>query len=755
MHVRYMREKWSWRLMQRISTPRADILPAVLIAVLPLAFLAAIAFYQFFGNVPAQRSVHQSILNSFFVVRTASDLCGEIQSAERGQRGYLLTGREDYLEPYEKAKERIPQLLGDLQQATLDRPEQQRRLLKLQADLTTKLNELAQTITIRREKGLDAALAVVNSDAGLKAMKAIEADTTEILDAAHERLQQRLDAAEALDQRVALGFAFGSAIASAALIASSLLLARAYRRAAASKRMLQATMESVREGIVAFDPDRRLVAWNQTFKRMLRLPKEALQYGKTLEAHTNPEIGSFRQRFAALDAQIERTGKPALIELKEDGKSIEIYHSPIEDGGSVTTLLDRTEQRRAEDALRQAQKLEALGQMTGGIAHDFNNLLTVIIGGTRLLQRAVGNDAQALQRIDMVTAAADRGARLIQQLLAFARRQPLEPQITNLGHLMTEVLPMVRRAVGDKINVEYATSGGLWNASIDATQFQTAVLNLAINGRDAMPDGGKLTIEVSNATLDDAYAVAHPEVAPGQYVMFAITDTGKGMDAATSMRALDPFFTTKPVGEGTGLGLPQVYGFVKQIGGHLKIYSEIGVGTTIKLYLPRDFGEATARPRQIASLSVTGTETILLVDDDEIVRATVTSMLESLGYEVVEAASGVEAISILEKGTPIALLFTDIVMPGPVNGRALAVRAGEINPAIKVLFTSGYTENAIVHNSRLDPGVEFLSKPYDRERLAMKIRRVLDGPAKQSEDSQRTGTGGTLSPGTPPSPADA
>ncbi len=727
--------------MERISTPRADILPAILIAAVPLVFLAAISLYQVFGNVPAARSVHEKILNSFFVVRTASDLCGEIQSAERGQRGYLITGRDDYLVPYEKAKTRIPQLLSDLQQATFDRPDQQHRLLKLQADLTTKLNELAETITIRRDKGFAAALAVVNTDVGQKSIAAIEADTTEILEAAHARLRQRLDAAEDLDHEVAWGFVIGSAIAAVALIAGAVLLAGAYRRAAASKTMLQATLESVREGIVALDAERRVVAWNQTFKRMLKLPKGTMRYGQTLKSHQNPNIDRYESHFSALDVEVQRTGKPALVERKEDGKSIEIFHSPTEDGGSVTTLLDRTEQRQAEDALRQAQKLEALGQMTGGIAHDFNNLLTVIIGGTRLLQRSVGQDAQALQRIDMVTMAAERGARLIQQLLAFARRQPLEPQIANLGALMTEALPMVRRAVSDKITVEYVTSGGLWNTSIDPTQFQTAVLNLAINGRDAMPEGGKLTIEVANATLDEDYAAGHPEVVPGQYVMFAITDTGKGMDAATAMRALDPFFTTKAVGEGTGLGLPQVYGFVKQSGGHLKIYSEIGEGTTVKLYLPREFEEVFSQPRQTAALSLTGTETILLVDDDEIVRTTVASMLESLGYEVIEAASGIEAISVLEQNAAISLLFTDIVMPGQINGRKLAERAADINPAIKVLFTSGYTENAIVHNSRLDPGVEFLSKPYDRERLARKVRRVLDGPAKTVDDSKTGGTG--------------
>ena len=729
--------------MQRISISRADFAPALLFALVPLAFLAAITFYQFFKNVPDARLAREDTKKTFLIVRTASAVDEAIQDAERGQRGYLITGRDAYLDPYNSAKERLPQLLVDLQQAVADRPEQQRRLLALQGDLTTKMNELAETIAKRREQGFGTAQAMVNTDAGRIAMEAVEADIGAIIDAADMRLQARMATAESLEQRVLLTFLIGSIIAACALIAGAILLARAYRRAASSERLLQATLDSVREGVAAFDADRRLIAWNQTFSRMLKLPRRTLQRREALPAGKTAEIDRFNDYFETLDAEVKQTGRAALMESKEaDGRSLEIFHNPAEDGGSVTTFLDRTEQRQTEEALRQAQKLEALGQMTGGIAHDFNNLLTVIIGATHLLQRAVAKDAQALQRIDMVTVAAERGARLIQQLLAFARRQPLEPEIVNLGHLMTEVLPMVRRAVGEKVSVEYVTSGGLWNTTIDATQFQTAVLNLAINGRDAMPDGGKLTIEVANAALDDAYAASHPEVEPGQYVMFAITDTGKGMDAATSMRALDPFFTTKPVGEGTGLGLPQVYGFVKQTGGHLKIYSEVDEGTTIKLYLPRELGDVFSQQRQAAALALTGTETVLLVDDDEIVRATVASMLESLGYEVLTASSGVEALSILENGIAIALLFTDVVMPGPISGRKLAERAVEINPAIKILFTSGYTENSIVHNSRLDTGVEFLSKPFDRERLAVKVRSVLDGPAKKTGDSGPNGTGG-------------
>ncbi|HEY8033790.1 MAG TPA: CHASE3 domain-containing protein [Methylocella sp.] len=727
--------------MSRISTPRADIVPALLFAAVPLAFLAAITFYQLFSNVPDARSAREDTKNAFLVVRTASALADAIQNAERGQRGYLITRRDAYLEPYETAKERIPQLLGDLQRAILDRPDQQSQLLTLRGDLTTKMNELAATIAMRREQGFNAAQAMVNTDAGRTAMETVEADIDAILDAANARLQAQMNTAEILDRRVTLTVAIGSLIAAGALIAGAVLLARAYRRAASSERILQATLDSVREGVAAFDADRRLLAWNQPFRLMLKLPKGRLRRGTALPADNSSEIESFGEQFEALESEVKRTGKAALVERKEPGgRSLEIFHNPSEGGVSVTTFLDRTEQRKTEEALRQTQKLEALGQMTGGIAHDFNNLLTVIIGGARLLRRAVGTDAEALQRIDMVTLAAERGERLIRQLLAFARQQPLEPELVNFGHLMAEVLPMVRRAVGEKIAVECMTGDDLWNIIIDATQFQMAVLNLAINGRDAMPEGGKIMIEVANAVLDDAYAARHAEVEPGHYVMFAITDTGKGMDSATAMRALDPFFTTKPAGEGTGLGLPQVYGFVKQSGGHLNIYSETGEGTTIKLYFPRDLGLESFQPRQAAAPAVTATETVLLVDDDEIVRATVASMLESLGYVVIAAASGAEAISILEKGTAIDILFTDIIMPGAVSGRKLAERAAEIKPGIRILFTSGYAENSIFHNGRLDPGMEFLSKPYDRERLAMTVRRVLDGPAKNSEDPQRAGT---------------
>ncbi|MGH7030342.1 MAG: CHASE3 domain-containing protein [Stellaceae bacterium] len=719
--------------MNRQRNPRAEIVRALLLASVPLLFIAGVAAFQLIINVPDARVARAHTLLSFQTIRAADAIDQAIQDAERGQRGFLITGRDAYLEPYTRARERLPRLMVELQRATADRADQQPRLLRLQADLTTKMNELAATVATMRQQGYPAAKAIVNTNIGLTAMSGVLADVRAIEDAAQDRLNARLGRGEASDERLTATFVVGSAVSAVALLAGAFLLAAAYRRAAISERLTRATLDSVREGVAAFDADGRLRVWNNPFAAMLGVGEGEIRRGATLAG-----MAAGAGLLGDLDPGGRPADRPILVERQgERGTFVEVFHNPTSDGGSVTTLLDVTARRQAEEALRQAQKLEALGQMTGGIAHDFNNLLTIIIGSLELLRRSVGRGDKALERIDMIGVAAERAARLTEQLLAFARRQPLQPEVVDLGQLMQEILPLIRRAVGEPIAVECVAAGGLWSTTVDAAQFQSAVLNLAINGRDAMPDGGKLTIEVANAALDDQYAARHAEVEPGQYVLFAITDTGKGMDAATAARALDPFFTTKPAGEGTGLGLPQVYGFAKQSGGHLKIYSEVGEGTTVKLYLPRGFGQQSAQPARVPALAVAGTETVLVVDDDEIVRATVASMLEELGYSVLQAANGADALAIIETGSSIDLLFTDVVMAGPVSGRELAERATELRPALKVLFTSGYTENAIVHNGRLDPGVELLSKPYGRERLAAKLRRVLDGSAQEPDRAAR------------------
>lgn len=386
-----------------------------------------------------------------------------------------------------------------------------------------------------------------------------------------------------------------------------------------------------------------------------------------------------------------------------------------------------TQELRASEAiLRQAQKMEAVGQLTGGVAHDFNNLLQVVSGNLQLLARDIAGNTKAEKRVLNASVAVNRGAKLASQLLAFGRRQALEPKVLNIGRLVTGMDEMMRRSLGEAVEIETIISGGLWNTLVDPAQIENALLNLAINARDAMKDTGKLTIEVGNAWLDDAYARAHDDVTPGQYVMLAVTDTGTGMTPEVMTRVFEPFFSTKPEGRGTGLGLSMVYGFVKQSNGHVKIYSEPGQGTTIKLYLPRaDQKEDTLAPLPLDE-AVGGTETILIAEDDDEVRAVAVDLLTGLGYSVLIATDAASALAVVETGAAIDLLFTDVVMPGTMKSPELARRAKALLPDLAVLFTSGYTENAIVHGGRLDPGVELLPKPYTREALAHKIRRVIE-----------------------------
>ncbi|MDG2535318.1 ATP-binding protein [Sphingomonas sp. HITSZ_GF] len=388
------------------------------------------------------------------------------------------------------------------------------------------------------------------------------------------------------------------------------------------------------------------------------------------------------------------------------------------------------EREAAFAALQQAQKMETIGKLTGGVAHDFNNLLQVISGNLQLLARDVQGQEKPERRVANALAGVQRGSKLASQLLAFGRRQPLEPRVLNVGRFLGGMEDMLRRALGEAIGIEVITSGGLWNCQADPTQLENAILNLAINARDAMGGAGKLTIEAANASLDDDYTHRLEDVPPGQYVMLAVTDTGSGIAPELIEQVFEPFFSTKPEGQGSGLGLSMVYGFVKQSGGHVKIYSEIGHGTTVKLYLPR------VRKREevlVASHETVpmrgGTETILVAEDDPDVQATVVELLTELGYTVLRANDATSALSVIESGMAIDLLFTDVVMPGSLKSPELARLARARLPELAVLFTSGYTENAIVHDGRLDAGVELLSKPYSREQLARKVRAVLEAKA--------------------------
>jgi two-component system NtrC family sensor kinase len=395
-----------------------------------------------------------------------------------------------------------------------------------------------------------------------------------------------------------------------------------------------------------------------------------------------------------------------------------------------------TRRESTEQALRQAQKMEAVGRLSGGIAHDFNNMLTVILGNIDIASRRIGDDNPRIQRLlDSARQASERAATLVQRLLAFSRQHPQEVKSVDINRLVQSMSELLRRTIGETITVETVLAGGLWKVAVDANQLENAVLNLAVNARDAMAGGGRLTIETANSYLDEAYVSTHSDdFAAGQYVLLAVTDSGTGMSPEVRERAFEPFFTTKPTGMGTGLGLSMVYGFMKQSNGHIKIYSEAGEGTTIKLYFPR-IGEQRALPdwsdeRTAArpAPSPRGSETILLVEDDEEVRKFAVEILREQGYTIHAAPNAVSALQLLETESGIGMLFTDVVLPGGMNGRQLADEARRRRPELKVLYATGYTRNAIIHQGRLDAEVELLTKPFTAEALARKIRQILDGP---------------------------
>ncbi len=421
------------------------------------------------------------------------------------------------------------------------------------------------------------------------------------------------------------------------------------------------------------------------------------------------------------------------LNLPTGRRSFDFSMRPVSDGsgrviGIVPEAAETTERRKTEDALRQAQKMEAVGQLTGGIAHDFNNMIAVVIGSLNLIERRLAKGEDVQKFLDSAMEGAERAAALTHRLLAFSRQLPLAPQAVDANRLVGNVSEMLRRTLGETTPIETVLAGGLWKINADAGQIESAIVNLAINARDAMPEGGKVTIETANCHLDDAYAQKHQDVSAGQYVMIAVSDAGTGMPSDVVEKAFEPFFTTKGVGKGTGLGLSQVYGFVKQSHGHIKIYSEVGHGTAVKIYLPRLYGAAEQAGGVLESHPVTpmgsSADIILVVEDDDRMREISAAGLRELGYTVMHAASGAIALEILAAYPKISVLFTDIVMPD-MNGRKLADEALKLRPDLKIVFTTGYTRNAVVHNGVLDAGVNFLTKPFTLDQLAKKIRQVI------------------------------
>jgi len=563
-------------------------------------------------------------------------LVGLVEGAETGQRGYLITGKADYLAPYNQAFADLPAAIEALATLVADNPRQQQAVGQVRQLIIDKQRELRGTVEDYDAGRRDAALAIVNSDVGRQIM---------------ENIRRVLSAMEADEDRLL-----------------------AIRRASAEAS------------------------------------------GTWLEAGA-----------ASVFVLICTVGLLILYVTRRSFADLSRAHDEL--AGTNRELIDQIGRReQAEGQLRQAQKMEAIGQLTGGIAHDFNNMLGVIIGSLELMERRIRRGDVSVERfLQSAIQGAQRAAALTHRLLAFARQQPLAPEPVDANRLIAAMSDLMRSTLGEHIHVETVVAGGLWTTLVDPHQLESAVLNVAINARDAMPEGGRLTIETGNAFLDDAYCRAHADLEPGQFVMVAVSDTGVGMPPQVVARAYDPFFTTKPPGKGTGLGLSQVYGFVKQSRGHIKIYSEVGAGTTVKIYLPRLVGETSEFVRSSAQAvpRTTNGETVLVVEDDDSVRSFVAEALRELGYAVVEADGAAVAMNVLDSRSDIVLLLTDVVMP-EVSGKSLADAALRRQPGLRVLFTTGYTPNAVVHGGVLDPGVHLLSKPFTIEQLAAKVRAILD-----------------------------
>jgi PAS domain S-box-containing protein len=503
-----------------------------------------------------------------------------------------------------------------------------------------------------------------------------------------------------------------------------------------SGQLARGIIDTALDAFVQMDENGSVTDWNSQAERIFGWSHgEAL--GKQLGELIIPEV--YRAAHRAGMARFLLTGEGPILgrrfeieARRRDGNEIKVELSITalkrRDGIVFNGFIrDLTEKIAAEDRIRQAEKMEAVGQLTGGIAHDFNNILTVITGTIEILADAVKTEPRLAAITRMIDEAAARGADLTQHLLAFARKQPLQPRETDVNTLIIDTVKLLRPTLGAQIEIESVFADETCVATVDPNQLTTAILNLALNSRDAMPDGGKLMLETGSAYLDENYASIHGDVRPGSYILIAVSDTGTGIPARILDKVFNPFFTSKGIGKGTGLGLSMVYGFVKQSAGHIDIYSEEGHGTTIKMYLPPGTGDWPASEIASAPAIEGGQETILVVEDDRLVREYVLAQLHSLGYVTLDAANGAEALAIVEGDKEFDLLFTDVIMPGAVNGRQLADALRKRKPGLKVLFTSGYTENAIIHHGRLDSDVLLLVKPYRKSDMAAMIRKAFDG----------------------------
>jgi PAS domain S-box-containing protein len=507
-----------------------------------------------------------------------------------------------------------------------------------------------------------------------------------------------------------------------------------------TNQTLQSLVQTSPLAIIALDLEGNVRSWNAAAERIFGWA-EAEVIGRPNPIIPNDKWQEFQDYLrlicsGSIFSDVEGT------RLRKDGSSIEVSVSgaPLIDGkgnlhGAVGVIADITERKHLEQQFLQAQKMEAIGRLAGGIAHDFNNLLTAIIGYSQISLARLHSQDPMRKDIEEVESAGQRAAALTGQLLAFSRKQVVQPQVLDLNTVVTGLTKMLQRLIGEDVELETSLDPDAWHVKVDRGQIEQIIMNLAVNSRDAMPEGGKLTIETSNVKLDEEYAGGHIDASPGPHVMLAITDTGSGMDKETESRIFEPFFTTKEQGRGTGLGLSTVYGIVKQSGGSIGVYSEPGRGTTFKVYLPRVEESVDAMARKLQDDCARGTETVLLVEDSDTVRKLARKLLEEDGYTVLEASGGDDGWQISEQHNgPIDLLLTDVVMPG-TSGREIAQRLAARRPQMRVLYMSGYTDDAIVRHRVLDATAPFIQKPFTRAALIRKVREVLDAPETQATEA--------------------
>ncbi|MBN8987580.1 MAG: CHASE3 domain-containing protein [Rhizobiales bacterium] len=706
------------------------------------------------------------------VLRRISDLRPLLRSAESAARGFALTGNPDFAKEYQSSSDAILPAFDDVIRTAQANPRQTQLLEETKALVARQIAIDGELIKLRNA-GDQAGIATLMARAGARAETETIADNLSKAVAAERQLRslQRTEFQTsgrillAIDLAgVALILLLGTVLAlstarsrrelhesltatratnealEAAVAERTEHLVKAHQDLRHSTEIIQKTFNSVAEGVLVLDAKGRLLFSNAAARKMLRhedgssvrdIQKLSVGYradGVTrLTAREMPSAQVLRgDPFDEQEIVLRPTdGRPAQ-HLVVSGRPLHDASGAI--SGAALVYHDITAWRETERKLQQSQKLDAIGKLTGGVAHDFNNMLTVITGTTETLVAGLGEHPTLKKTAELIDIAAERCSELIQHLLAFARRQPLQPRNVDINGTVLDIAKLLRPTLGEQIEIDSILEPEVAAAHIDASQLANSLLNMAINARDAMPEGGKLLLETRNVVLDDAYAQANPDVMPGPYVMLAVSDTGTGMSKAVQDKVFEPFFTTKEVGKGSGLGMSMVYGFVKQSGGHIRIYSEEGHGTTIKLYLPPARGPTSAAVAAAAP-PAGGSETILVVEDDDLVRKFVTTQLQSLGYLTLDTADGPSALQAVENGLAFDLLFTDVILPNGMSGRQLADEIAKRRPGIRVLYTSGYTDNAIVHHGRLDPGVLLLSKPYRKSQLAKMIRQALTGSA--------------------------